>query len=309
MKILKFLSILGAIALTIAIVLAIKERNKVTSLKETRAKAMNTMQKNISLNNSTVRQAITIDFNNSAEANDIAIEGEPKYHYENSNKQLSMSMSLDLPVGMDSFSIRVRDSLIANLLSAILPDKPRNEIDCFDGDTEDIQAMVDYYGKSAYDRLICDCEEIGAQNCELVYGISKFVDTPRFVVYISSIYTYFGGAHGSDRNIVMTFSKATGSMIDHFINADAVSRMQPLIRKELCQYFGEDEEQLMERLLIDGNIIPLPRNIYPNVSGDSLMFEYGQYEITCYADGMPSFSLAVKDFSPYLTEEGKRILE
>lgn len=106
----------------------------------------------------------------------------------------------------------------------------------------------------------------------------------------------------------MTFSKATGSLIDHFINADAVSSMQPLIRKELCQYFGEGEEQLMERLLINGNIIPLPRNIYPNVSGDSLMFEYGQYEIACYADGMPSFSLAVEELLPYLTEEAKAIL-
>ena len=67
------------------------------------------------------------------------------------------------------------------------------------------------------------------------------------------------------------------------------------------------EEALRERLQIEGTLIPLPAwTPYPD--GDALTFVYQQYEIACYADGMPSFTLPLEEIDPYLTPAARRLL-
>lgn len=123
----------------------------------------------------------------------------------------------------------------------------------------------------------------------------------------SQTYCYYGGAHGGVSGTgPITFLKSSGQKVDHFISPDAAKAMQPLLRKGLLRYYADCDEpltdtQLSERLQIEGTIIPLPRHsAYPNATADSLIFTYQQYEIACYADGMPSFTIAISDLAPYL---------
>ena len=67
------------------------------------------------------------------------------------------------------------------------------------------------------------------------------------------------------------------------------------------------EEEMRERLQIEGDLIPLPAwTPYPTAEG--LCFVYQQYEIASYADGMPSFTLPVDDVQAWLTPEARAIL-
>lgn len=279
------------------------------------------------------------------QANEETIETDTRtqtYIYKDSCKLLALSLSIELPLGKDSASVQIRDSLIAEFVSCAsnpgYSDGDTPVIKPYRGDGKDAQALVDYYGRTAYERLLKmvsseyeermqyldedttmteeDKAQIRSDFPQWAFDlkIAKSIDTESYVVYSSQTYCYYGGAHGGIIGDDLTFEHSTGKKIEHFIKADATASIQPLIRKGLMHYYSEagdpvTDKQLSERLQIEGNRIPLPqRATYPNVSGDSLVFTYAQYEIACYADGMPSFSLSVNDLLPYLTPEGKALL-
>ena len=92
--------------------------------------------------------------------------------------------------------------------------------------------------------------------------------------------------------------------------------MQPLLREGLKSYFAENgvkmtDNELFENLQIgiSGNdrTIPLPM-LQPFPTGEGLVFTYQQYEVACYAAGMPSFVVPYNKIAPYLTEEASRLL-
>lgn len=267
------------------------------------------------------------------------------FSFKDSCQHLVVSFSLELPMGADSASVQVRDSLIADFMfnalqpSIITGNEKEFGITPYQGDMTDAQAIVDYYGKAEYDFLLKQAlsdfnsriqyldddttmtaeekdqikKEIPQWNFEL--SIAKTIDTQNFVVYNSQTYIYYGGAHGGvSGSGALTFNKKTGNKINAFLKADATAALQPLIRKGLLHYYSECGEtmidaELSDRLQIFDVIIPQPANTpHPNATGDSLIFTYRQYEIACYADGMPSFKIATKDLLPHLTAEGKAIL-
>lgn len=270
--------------------------------------------------------------------------GTKVYCFKDSCEHLTLSVSLELPLGEDSASMQIRDSLIADFTrSASQPGYSEDgtpQIKPFEGDGKDAQSIVDYYGKAGYDKLLSmamsdyddrikfldedttmleeDKERIRKDIPMWAFdlNVSKTTDTLNFVVYDSQIYCYYGGAHGGITGTgSMTFSKETGSKVEQFIKTDATASLQKLIRKGLIQYYREaydtiNDKELSERLQIEGTMIPQPqRTPCLNATGDSLIFTYGQYEIACYADGMPSFILPVKDLTPYLTPEGKALID
>lgn len=274
---------------------------------------------------------------------EVADAGTQTYIFKDSCQHLLFSVSLELPQGTDSVSAQIRDSLIADFVRNVsLPtygeDAP-NPIPSYTGDNEDYKELVNYYGRTSYNHLLelakSDYEErmkyleedttmsieekkrIMSEVPQWAYDLSikKNTDTERFVVYISQAYTYCGGAHGGMIGSgALTFNMNTGEKVKHFVKHDATMALQSMIRKGLLRYYAEagekmTDQELRDRLQIEGRMIPLPQQAaFPNAAGDSLTFTYGQYEIACYADGMPSFTLPVKDLMPYLTSEGKRLL-
>lgn len=278
-----------------------------------------------------------------ADAASPAEDGTLTYCYKDSCQHLTLSLSLEVPVGSDSVSMQIRDSLIAdfirNTTSPGYDEDGKSAIKPYGGDMSDVQAIVDYYGKADYDRLLSlamndynqriefldEDTTMAAEDKERIkndvpmwayeFSIGRTTDTPDFVVYNSQTYCYYGGAHGGIGGTgALTFSKQTGSKVERFVRADAAKDMQQLIRKGLIQFFSEGGEtvsdaNLNDQLQIEGTIIPLPQQAaFPNATGDSLTFIYAQYEIACYAAGMPSFTLPVKDIDAFLTPEGKACL-
>ena len=266
------------------------------------------------------------------------------YTFKDSCEHLVVSLSLELPVDTDAVSMQIRDSLIADFARCCRQPgyDQENEfsIEPYGGDMGDAQAIVYYYGKAAYDFLykgaMSDFNErmkyveedntLTAEDKEQIkkdvpqwafeLTMNKTTDAVCFVVYQSMAYVYYGGAHGGVTGSgALTFDKSTGRKIGRFVNEDATADLQPLIRNGLLQYYSECGETLTDielgnRLQTTSDTIPQPVNTpYPNATGDSLVFTYRQYEIVCYADGMPSFKISVNDLMPYLTDDGKALFD
>lgn len=265
------------------------------------------------------------------------------FSFKDSCKHAFVTMSLELPMGNDSAALQIRDSLIADFIrhaKCIYEEEEKQKLKPYSGDKTDFQALVDYYGKINYDIVLKRVEEnyqyylnqleedttLTAEQKQSYredftqwsyeQKIEKITESDDFAVFNSETYTYWGGAHGSiDGSGALTFNKHNGKRIMRFIKPDAEEAMQPLIRKGLREYFSEadkdiPDDELPEHLIIDSPSIPLPTNTaFPNAAGDSLVFTYCEYEIGCYAEGMPSFKLPVKDLLPYLTDAAKELLE
>jgi hypothetical protein len=130
-----------------------------------------------------------------------------------------------------------------------------------------------------------------------------------------AVMAFTGGVHGGIIGYGgITFRFSDGSKIDNFLKDNVVKDMQPLLKKGLKEYFSENadekvttDKQLMENLMLsdeNNNLIPLPAwTPYPDEKGKGLIFTYQQYEIACYAAGMPSFILTWEELKPFLKDD------
>ena len=209
----------------------------------------------------------------------------------------------------------------------------------YNGDEKDAKSMFDYYSKEVskmlnsqakddYDERVKYWEEdttiTEEQRKEYKESITpwdysmdvtKTFEDSTYVVFSGSEYAYIGGAHGGVFGFGgLTFRFSDGSKVNGFLKDNVVKDMQPLLKKGLKEYFNENaddkittDQQLMENLQLsgeNGNLIPLPAWMpCPDEKGKGLVFTYQQYEIACYAVGMPSFVLTWEDLKPFLKED------
>lgn len=232
------------------------------------------------------------------------------FTYNDSNAHLVVSLSLELPMGDDSITMQVRDSLIADFVRPYAPEG------------QDPQAIVDNYGRRISSELLAQAQEDYAASTredipqwEFRLSTKHLKTYVNYDVYQSQGYVYYGGAHGGVTGTgALTFNRHSGEKIQRFLKPEAIEPLQYLLRRGLCQYYLESgdtltDEGLSERLQIEGTQIPLPQQAAcPNATGDSLILTYGQYEIACYADGMPTVTVAISDVKPYLTPAALRVL-
>lgn len=209
----------------------------------------------------------------------------------------------------------------------------------YSGDEKDAKSMLDYYSKAVskllnsqakedYDERVKYWEEdttlTEEQRKEFKEGITpwdysmdvtKTSEDSTFVVFNDTEYAYIGGAHGGVFGWGgITFRFSDGSIVKDFLKDNAVKDMQPLLKKGLKEYFNENadekiktDQQLMEQLMLpeeSKGLIPLPAwTPSPDEKGKGLVFTYQQYEIACYAVGMPSFVLTWEELKPFLRED------
>lgn len=209
----------------------------------------------------------------------------------------------------------------------------------YNGDEKDAKSMFDYYSKEVskmlnsqakddYDERVKYWEEdttiTEEQRKEYKESITpwdysmdvtKTFEDSTYVVFSGSEYAYIGGAHGGVFGFGgITFRFSDGSKVNGFLKDNVVKDMQPLLKKGLKEYFNENaddkittDQQLMENLQLsgeNGNLIPLPAWMpCPDEKGKGLVFTYQQYEIACYAVGMPSFVLSWDELKPFLKED------
>ena len=209
----------------------------------------------------------------------------------------------------------------------------------YNGDEKDAKSMLDYYSKAVskllnsqakedYDERVKYWDEdttlTEEQRKEFKEGITpwdysmdvtKTSEDSTFVVFNDTEYAYIGGAHGGVFGWGgITFRFSDGSIVKDFLKDNAVKDMQPLLKKGLKEYFNENadekiktDQQLMEQLMLpeeSKGLIPLPAwTPSPDEKGKGLVFTYQQYEIACYAVGMPSFVLTWEELKPFLRED------
>lgn len=209
----------------------------------------------------------------------------------------------------------------------------------YSGDEKDAKSMLDYYSKAVskllnsqakedYDERVkywdedtTLTEEQRKEFKESVtpwdysMDVTKTSEDSTYVVFNDTEYAYIGGAHGGVFGWGgITFRFSDGSIVKDFLKDNVLKDMQPLLKKGLKEYFNENadekittDQQLMEQLMLpeeSKGLIPLPAwTPSPDEKGKGLVFTYQQYEIACYAVGMPSFVLTWEELKPFLRED------
>ena len=209
----------------------------------------------------------------------------------------------------------------------------------YNGDEKDAKSMLDYYSKAVskllnsqakedYDERVKYWEEDttlteeqrkefkeGVTPWDYSMDVTKTSEDSTFVVFNDTEYAYIGGAHGGVFGWGgITFRFSDGSIVKDFLKDNVLKDMHPMLKKGLKEYFNENadekiktDQQLMEQLMLpeeSKGLIPLPAwTPSPDEKGKGLVFTYQQYEIACYAVGMPSFVLTWEELKPFLRED------
>ena len=260
--------------------------------------------------------------------------------YADSTAHSYLTLHAELPVPADAASKAIRGKLVDMMdtqLSQITFGEPQRYFPRFEGNTDDTEALMAYYKdqtlaligrlsqedadeRERYIREDGDLSE--EEKAEILadspswgyeFNLKKLADTLGYVVFQSQNYIYQGGAHGGiTGDGYLTFDRKSGRFLEATVDPACTAEIQPLLVKGLLGYYGEfgekmSEEELRERLQIEGDQIPLPAwTPYPTPEG--LCFVYQQYEIASYADGMPSFVLPYNEVEPWLTPEARQLL-
>ena len=251
--------------------------------------------------------------------------------YADSTAHAYVTVHLELPEAVTGKAGKIRETLIDVMdrqMSAVAPGEDGRLFPAFEGDRTKTDELFTYYRQQLMqvigrlsqedaDSRIAYMEnpaEFEMPSWGYEFNLEKIADTDRYAVFSSHNYLYMGGAHGGITGEgSLTFDKKDGHLVQSFLRPDCLDEIQPLLRQGLMRYYGENgedfpEEKLMERLQIEGDRIPLPAwSPFPTEEG--LTFTYQQYEIACYADGMPSFTIPYKDILPFIDKEAKKLVK
>ena len=245
------------------------------------------------------------------------------YTFSDSSRYANISIKVALPVAKDSVSQVIRDSLVNIIGNSIRSyqgsqmEDTKPLIAKYNGDEKDAKSVFDYYRKEVSKMLNSQAKEDYDEKAPWDYSmeVTKTSEDSTYVVFYDSEYSYIGGAHGGVFGFGgITFRFSDGSIVKDFLKDNAVKDMQPLLKKGLKEYFNENadekiatDQQLMEQLMLPDEskgLIPLPAwTPSPDEKGKGLVFTYQQYEIACYAVGMPSFVLTWEELKPFLRED------
>lgn len=269
------------------------------------------------------------------------------YAFSDSSKFCKVTMEVSLPMGDGNVEKLIRDSLMAIVAfnashfqqtednhATIAPFKAK--------EVDDFNAFVTYYGKSLMEQISKENSAMLKEQLEYMREDSTFTpeqvaecekDYPQweydmklkhvtkdslYITVSDDEYGYWGGAHGGviGRG-TMVFRADNGEMLRDIVRKDMVRQMQPLLKKGLKQYFTESGEkvrsdaELMQMLMLSedaGGMIPLPSRYEPYPTAEGIVFTYGQYEIACYAAGMPCFTVSYDDIKPYLSPSFSKLM-
>ncbi len=190
----------------------------------------------------------------------------------------------------------------------------------YKGDVNDVKAMVKYYGKQAFNNLNKERIE-NEDNADAFYErdfyVNKIYETNTFVTFSSQNYVMTGGVHGGTTSIATTFRKSDGRRFGSDMLRNTSSEGFCNILKEgFRQYFTEmtgktmNDEELQEQIITGAAIEALPLPVTPPYLTDKgVTFIYQQYELVCYAAGMPGFTIPYSKIRPYLTQTVLKMVE
>lgn len=171
---------------------------------------------------------------------------------------------------------------------------------------DDCKAFIERQGKAYlqmdYAELKSMAEDGFAPGMERDFRVRVAYEDSTCITFLITTYTYLGGAHGYSGVLGATFSKTDGH---HMTYADLLAgrsakQLRKEIREGLKTYFMvETDEELRDNLFGQQDLtmnsdeyeaFPLP-GTDPWLEKDGVHLIYQQYEIACYAAGMPAVVL------------------
>jgi len=262
--------------------------------------------------------------------------------YQDSSQNAVVHIQGQLPIARDKSEQAMRDTMLYLMQSDICTAAASSDsiiLEPYNGTCDSVNLFAKHYGRQLYDTFyrlsqadwkeresmiqsdstLSETEKISLieNGPQWMYSLDvKHVsENNRYLVLSFCDYIYQGGAHGGISGAgAVTFAKQTGQRISKFLIPDCEEKIQPLLVTGLLLYYTQDEDEimtepeLMERLLLEGNTIPLTKQYPPYPTSEGLVFTYGQYEIACYADGMPSFCIPYSQIEPFLLPEVKQLI-
>ena len=184
----------------------------------------------------------------------------------------------------------------------------------YEGTMENGTKMLEHYKNAVLldfkENIIPDMPKFKDIYCYKDLKISKLYETDRYVSYVYTQEGFSGGAHGWFMMQGQTFRKSDGRRIDYGIfREESKDELAELVKDNiLTQYFESDKEQFENGLLLDNpDYFPLPQSA-PIFREDGVEFVYQQYEIACYAAGMPSCVISYDLIEPFLTQAGRWLI-
>ena len=184
----------------------------------------------------------------------------------------------------------------------------------YEGRAEDGDRMMSHYKSSILadfqENIIPDMPPIPDISCYKDIKIKKLQETDRFVTFVYTQEGYSGGAHGWYTMTGQTFRKSDGRRIDYDIfRTESMDELTELVKDNIfTQYFESDKEQFENLLTMENNdLFPLPVSA-PIFREDGVEFVYQQYEIACYAAGLPACVISYDLIEPFLTQAGRSLV-
>lgn len=229
-----------------------------------------------------------------------------------------------LAVSVRQYATRQMESLSGMVYDGnnVPSEQENNSATRWEGDRDDINGMVNFYGKQIYENLLKWSQELNADvgsEYALIMTIDEELklqcDADSFVTFCRTSYSYEGGAHGITLMETPTFVRSSGELLTTVVDTLQIEALQPLLQKGICEYFREcgdtitvDEldDYLFGESLVNG-MIPLPA-VAPALTKEGVLFTYNQYEIAPYAAGIISFTIPYQKIQPFLTKQVKNLL-
>ena len=171
------------------------------------------------------------------------------------------------------------------------------------------QEMLEECGNAIVKMTKADFEDFVRDSIGIQYEFqSTFMPVFRsdsLLSYVFTDYVYLGGAHGGSLGVGQTFNVNSGERLTNanIFEPDKVEAVIELVKDGLWnQYFKENADEgstLGDMLIINPDTLALPA--FPPMFDDKgLVFTYQQYEIACYADGMPSCTIPYSALRPLM---------
>lgn len=186
----------------------------------------------------------------------------------------------------------------------------------YEGNLNDGEKMIGFYGKKRVDEIRRNIEEFGENSAmdKSVYYVQirdKF-ETASLVTYTSEIYEYSGGAHGGEVEIGSVFRKSDGRRFGwDMFTAEGQTALRDIIKNELKEkYFKvKSDEEFYSMLLAEEAryVFPLPDSA-PYFMRNGVKFIYQQYEIAPYAAGKPYCIIPYEKLTDFFTATMKPLV-
>lgn len=221
------------------------------------------------------------------------------------NSQDSVNVSIDVPTYADS-----------KVNAAIMEQLSEQLGGTYEGDYADCDSFVRFcaqkYMKELAD-LRAEFEDFDpGMPFERSLTVKKSYETDLLVTYDVQTYEFSGGAHGGASSYGITFRKSDGRQMGQNTlltpNPEAFE-WNEMLKSGLMEYFEAKNESDLEACLqgVETYNIPMPA-CGVSFGPDGMNFVYQQYEIACYAAGMPSFTIPYDKLKPCLNVTGRRLL-